>query len=131
MVGPGLTMARSLALLSALLAAAALPAPAGAQGRLNLLPTGEYRCALPGSAAGRAWIDQPERGFTIVRASRYRSADGAGTYLMTGREVRFTGGPMKGTRLLRVSGRMLREIDAEGVPGRLRCLRTGPIPDRD
>ena len=97
---------------------------------MNLLPTGEYRCALPGSAAGRAWIDQPERGFTIVRASRYRSADGAGTYLMTGREVRFTGGPMKGTRLLRVAGRMLRESDAEGVPGRLRCLRTGPIPDR-
>lgn len=125
-----MTLARSLAAAAAVVAAIALPGSAAAQGALSLLPTGEYRCALPGSAAGRAWIDQPERDFTIVRASRYRSPRGVGTYLMTGERVLFTGGPLKGVALMRVSSKMLQEIAIDGQPGRLRCHRVGPIPDR-
>ena len=122
-------MTRSLASALAFMAAA-LSAPVAAQGPLSLLHTGEYRCALPGSAAGRAWVDQPARHFVIVRASRYRSANGPGTYLMTGDRVLFTGGALKGFTLKRISSGMLQEIGPDGKPGRLRCHRAGPIPDR-
>lgn len=113
-----------------LLAAPAAAALGQAEGKLTLLPTGEYRCAVPGSAAGRAWIDQPQRDFVIVRASRYRSVNGPGTYLMTGRRLLFTGGPLKGVELIRISSGLLQEVGADGQPGRLRCHRAGPIPDR-
>lgn len=121
-------MLRSLGLILAL-AFAAMPLPAQAQGRLLLLPTGEYECALPGSAAGRAWIEQPELGFTIVHASLYRTAKGQGTYLMKGDRVEFTRGPMQGTRMMRVSSRMLQIVEKDGELGRLRCHRAGPVKD--
>ncbi len=123
-----MTMNRSWKIIVAL-AIAALPPAAQAQGRLDLLPTGAYECALPGSAAGRAWIAQPARGFAILRASLYRTPEGQGTYLMKGDRVEFTRGPMRGTVMIRVAPRLLRIVEEDGTPGRLRCHRAGPVPD--
>ena len=114
---------------AAALALAAVPAPSQAQGRLVLLPAGEYTCALPGNAAGRAWITQPARSFAILRASRYRTAEGSGTYLMKGKRVRFTRGPMRGMEMMQVSSGMLRIVEDDGKLGRLRCNRSGPATD--
>lgn len=112
---------------AAMIVLALAAASASAQGPLGLLPTGEYACALPGNAAGSAWIAQPSRDFTILRASRYRTADGWGTYLVKGDTITFTRGPLQGDRMIRASSTMVREISEDGKPGRLRCQRIAPV----
>ena len=69
------------------------------------------------------------RGFAILRASLYRTPEGQGTYLMKGDRVEFTRGPMRGTVMIRVAPRLLRIVEKDGTPGRLRCHRAGPVPD--
>ncbi|WP_247713515.1 hypothetical protein [Qipengyuania sphaerica] len=103
--------------------------PADAQGRLGLLPQGEYVCALPGAANGAAWNELEGRGFQITGASSYKAGNGAGTYLLEGKRVTFTRGPMKGTQMMRVSSGMLQEVDRAGKLGRMRCHRSGPVTD--
>ena len=112
----------ALAALATLVAA-----PVAAQGRLGLLPQGEYVCALPGSAASSAWTEVQGRNFAITGASSYKAGNGAGTYLLEGKRVTFTRGPMKGMRMMRVASGMLQEVDRAGKLGRMRCHRAGPV----
>lgn len=122
-----MTHARTFALLAAL--AGLVTVPAAAQGRLALLDRGEYVCALPGDATGAAWVEQDGREFGITGGSSYRTARGSGTYLLEGRQVTFTRGPLRGMKLMQLSSGMLQEIGRDGKLGRLRCHRAGPIED--
>ena len=101
--------------------------PVQAQGRLGLLPQGEYVCALPGDATGAAWIEQEGRAFAITGASSYRTAQGGGTYLLEGKLATFTRGPMRGTKLMLLGSGLLQEVGRDGKLGRLRCHRAGPV----
>lgn len=114
----------------AILATAVLAAtPSLAQGRLGLLPQGEYVCALPGVADGAAWNEVEGHGFSITGASSYTTDKGSGTYLLEGRRVTFTRGPLKGHKMMRVSSGLLQELGRDGKLGRLRCHRAGPVRD--
>ncbi|MGB3378703.1 MAG: hypothetical protein WBA55_08040 [Allopontixanthobacter sediminis] len=104
------------------LGSAAIAAPGG---KLDTLPQGQYRCALPGDAAGAAWIPLEDRNFTIGNGSTYRTHQGSGTYLLTGTRVTFTRGPLKGLKFERTGSDSLRWIDDTGEPGRVRCVRSG------
>lgn len=97
--------------------------PALAQGRLGLLAQGEYVCALPGTAAGAAWEEDPSRHFTVTGASSYKTSTGSGTYLLEGRALTFTRGPMKGLKMMVMNSGLLQEVDTEGRMSRLRCHR--------
>lgn len=103
--------------------------PALAQGRLALLAQGEYVCALPGDASGAAWIVQDGHEFAITGGSSYRTAKGSGTYLMEGKLVTFTRGPMRGAKFMRLGSGLLQQVDRNGKLGRLRCHRAGPLED--
>lgn len=110
------------------LCVAALCAPAAGQdrlGRLSTLPHGTYLCSLPGDAGGPAWIELPDHTFAIKNSSTYSADGGAGTYLLTGKRVTFTGGPMKGARFERTGSAKLQKIKADGTLGRVRCIRMG------
>ncbi len=102
-------------------------ASAQADGRLETLPLGQYRCSLPGSADGQAWISVEGMDFAIGNASSYFAAGGSGTYLATEKTVTFTRGPLKGTKFLRRGPSMLQKIEEDGTPGRLRCVRVRPL----
>ena len=102
-----------------------LTSPLHAQGRLTLLDRGTYVCALPGDATGSAWVEQAGREFTIEGGSSYDTPRGGGTYLMEGRQVIFTRGPMRGVKLMLLSSGLLQEIGRDGKLGRLRCHRSG------
>lgn len=98
--------------------------PAAQPGRLGTLPLGNYVCSLPGDAAGDAWIVLPGEGFTIENGSAYRTDSGSGTYLLAGEMVTFTRGPLKNARYTRSGNASLQRIEADGKPGRVRCVRT-------
>ncbi len=122
-------MTKTKPLLMTFAALAALSAPVAAQGRLALLERGEYVCALPGDATGAAWIEQENRGFSITGGSSYETSKGTGTYLMEGKQVIFTRGPLKSVKLMLLSSGLLQEVGRDGKLGRLRCHRAGPLPD--
>jgi hypothetical protein len=114
--------------ISILLAGAlALPAfaPALAQGAIGTVPRGTFVCELPGDAAGRAGIPQPERSFTIESSSRYSSPQGSGTYLRQGKHLQMTSGPRKGDAYLVVHAGFVRLLQPDGSAGRLRCVLQG------
>jgi hypothetical protein len=98
-------------------------APEG--GMLRTMPHGTYQCALPGDAAGEAYLVVPAEGFRIGTASSYRSAQGIGTYLMRGRSLTFTRGPRKGERFYRLGDNQLQRVDADGTRSKLLCTRLG------
>lgn len=100
-----------------------ISAPEG--GPLATLPRGQYRCSLPGDAGGAAYTPVASEDFRIIAASRYSNAKGEGTYLLRGRDLTFTRGPMKGARYERISGSQLRKIGPDGQPGELLCTRMG------
>lgn len=110
-------------------AALMLPSPAAAQpsAPLTTLPVGRYQCSLPGDAGGPAWRPIDGMIFSIKNASRYLSPEGDGTYLMAGDELVFTRGPLKDERYKRTGTSILRKLEADGKPGRIRCVRTGPL----
>ena len=108
-------------------ALAALAPSLAAQGRLDVIARGEYVCALPGTASGAAWNEQPARSFAITGASTYRTPAGSGTYLVEGKRLTFTRGPLRGKRMMRLSSGMLQELDLSGKLTRLRCHRAGPV----
>ncbi len=112
-------------ILCASAASLAVPLGAAPGGRLTTLPHGDYVCSLPGDAGGAAWRPIENGGFTIDNASTYRTVEGSGTYLVTGKQVRFTRGPMKGKRFMRTGSGSLEWVDKEGKPGNVRCVRTG------
>lgn len=101
------------------------PSLAAPGGKLGTLPLGEYRCALPGDSGGLAWVPLEGREFNIGNASIYHTAEGSGTYLLTGKRVTFTRGPMKGMEFDRTGSGTLRWIDEDGELSRVRCVRAG------
>ena len=117
----------SAIILAAGLCALFAPLPAHAGGPLNTLPVGRYECSLPGDAGGTPWILVEDKRFSIKNASRYLSAEGTGTYLLSGNDLVFTRGPMKDERYRRVGTTMLRTLNPDGSLGRMRCVRTGPL----
>lgn len=108
-----------------ILALALCAGTAHAQGDLGTLPTGRYLCELPGDAAGLASRPVDGHWFDVVNASRYVSDGGDGTYLLTGKSVVFTRGPMRGARFEWNGMRALKRTDLAGELARLRCVRTG------
>mgnify|MGYP003430760013 FL=1 len=109
---------------SALILATVLSAGvAKAQGDIGTIARGTYVCELPGDAGGAAGIAQPAAGFSIDSAGRYASAQGTGTYLRRGDRVSFTSGPRNGETYQVMSRDFLRKLEADGQPGRLRCIR--------
>ncbi len=109
--------------------AALVTFPAAAQGRLSLLTQGEYVCATPGDATGAAWVEQEGREFSVTGGSSYRTARGSGTYLMEGKLVTFTRGPMRGEKFMRLGSGLLQQVGRDGKLGRMRCHRSGPLRD--
>jgi len=115
----GARMIRTLPLAALLAATCSI---AVAQGPIDTVPRGRYLCEMPGDASGQAGIPQPERNFTIETASRYSSAQGAGVYLRRGIRLDMTSGPHQGQTFVVVHPGFLRERQADGTPGRLRCV---------
>ena len=113
-------MKRRIALLALFLAA---PLSAVPGGRIGTLPNGAFRCELPGDALGPVGYRVPDADFTIVTASTYRAAGGAGSYLLTGERVVMTSGPFKGRRFHRVTPNFLRLMRDDGTDGIMRCVR--------
>lgn len=105
----------------AFLTAAAALAPASAQGTIGTVPRGSYMCELPGDAAGRTGVPQPQANFTIKSASRYVTGDGVGTYLRRGNTLLMSSGPRHGEAFAIVASGFLRRVE-NGKPGRLRCV---------
>jgi hypothetical protein len=101
----------------------ALVSPAQAGGMVRALDDGVYQCALPGDAARSASVRTPSADFTVRNATQYETANGSGTYLASGTRVRFTSGPMKGTRMRIEGSRSLRKMNADGSPGKMICVR--------
>lgn len=115
-------MFRRVVLAATLLSAgSALEAAPG--GTLGVLPLGSYVCELPGDALGPTGERQPEFDFTVTHSSSYRTATGAGTYLLTGERLTFTSGPFYGMKYHRLSDGFLRRTEADGSDGPLRCVR--------
>ena len=95
------------------------------EGRLGTLEPGRYLCEVPGDAAGLASIPIQEAWFDIVNASSYAGAEGRGTYLLTGKTVVFTRGPLQGIRFVRSGGRTLKAVGLTGDLEKMRCVRSG------
>lgn len=110
------------------LGAMGAPAMGAPTGRIGTLTTGSYVCELPGDAAGAVGRRMPEEDFVVVNASTYRARDATGTYLVTGRQVMMTSGPLRGKRYRRVSDRRLQGVSRDGLDLPLRCIR-GPRAD--
>lgn len=115
---------KTIAMIIVSVAAAAAATPALGQGAIGTVARGPYVCELPGDAAGKAGIEQPEQNFVIESASRYSSAQGSGTYLRRGDILTLTSGPRSGESYVVLSTGFLRKIEG-GQPGRLRCVRSG------
>jgi hypothetical protein len=115
-------MIRSLPFAALLAATSSL---AVAQGPIDTVLRGRYVCEMPGNAAIGASVPLPDRSFTIVRSSRYSAPQGAGVYLRRGDRMDMTSGPRRGETYLVVRPGFLRERQANGKPGRLRCLLQG------
>ena len=105
-----------------LIGALVLTLPALAAGQVDTIAHGPFLCELPGDAAGKAGIEQADENFTILRASRYSSPQGAGTYVRRGNILEMTSGPRNGDRYQILSERYLRKLEG-GEPSRLRCIR--------
>ena len=108
------------------LAAEPTPVPGG---EIGTLEQGRYVCELPGDATGPAGRHVADADFTVISASNYRAKGRQGSYLLTGDRVTMTSGPHKGRRLHRLSRGFLREVDADGSDGLLRCVLGRRPPD--
>lgn len=100
-------------------------APRPSDGPLGTMPHGSYQCALPGDAGGAAFVVVEEENFRIFTASRYENSEGAGTYIMRGRDLTFTRGPKRGQQYQRIGDNQLRKLDANGNRTDLLCTRLG------
>ena len=112
-------------LLSALLGGPDIsPLWAAPGGDLETMPIGDYVCELPGDVTGPVGAHVPGEDFTIVTASSYRAGEAMGSYLLVGKLLTMTGGPLLGKRYERRSAGFVRKLDDSGNPGDLRCVRS-------
>lgn len=116
--------------------ALAAPAAAVPGGTIGTLEQGRYTCELPGDATGAAGVHVPEADFTVISASSYRANGTLGSYLLTGNRLVMTNGPHRGAKFNRMSRGFLRQVNADGSEGHLRCVlgrrpaqSPGPCPD--
>lgn len=119
----------TLAGLSAAFIFVAIPVAASAEspppvdgGKIGVLVIGPYACETPGDATGKAGVAIPDMAFSVVNGSSYKAQGQRGSYLLTGDTIVFTSGKMAGTRMKRVSRNRLQVVDAQGVPGPVRCV---------
>ncbi|MEQ5786807.1 elongation factor P [Erythrobacter sp. NFXS35] len=96
-------------------------APGGTM--LRTLQRGEWECALPGDAGGKAYQVVEAEGFRIGNASSYRNPQGRGIYLMRGDELVFTRGPKTDEKFRRLGDNMLQKLNPDGSTSRLICTR--------
>ncbi len=115
-------MKHGLFLLGIFLATPALAAPGGP---IDTVHRGGYACSLPGDATGPAGVPIPEEAFEVISGSSYATAEGRGTYLLTGDLLIITSGPKRGERFRRLSNNFLRKLAPDGTEGPLRCVRRG------
>lgn len=108
-----------------LVAIGAPAAEAAPGGQIGTLPLGRYACELPGDATGLAGVAQPAEDFRVLFGSRYQTEQGSGTYLLTGKRVVFTSGPLDNVAYTRAGTTFLRRLQPDGTEGRLRCVRQG------
>ena len=109
--------------LSIVLLALAAPALAVPGGPISQLSPGNYLCEQPGDATGATGLRVPSEDFAIVNANTYRTAEGRGTYLLTGTTLVMTSGPKDGQQFHRINNSFLRKLDASGADTTLRCVR--------
>ena len=109
-------------LVVALLTAAGpvLAVPGGPIGHLD---PGAWHCELPGDAGGAVGLHVAGEDFEVVNANTYRSAQGRGTYLLTGDMLTFTSGPKEGEIFRRITTGFMRKTDAAGANTTMRCVR--------
>jgi hypothetical protein len=112
-------MIRSLIFVALAGAAASV---ALAKGPIDTVTRGPYVCELPGDGDVGPGKPQADEHFTVETGSRYRTAQGAGTYLRRGASVEMTSGPFKGKKYQVIRPGFLRQLGADGQPGRLRCV---------
>ena len=110
----------AILLLSTLLASPAWAAPGGP---IDTIHRGEYYCELPGDATGPAGHPVPEEAFEVLTGSSYATAQGGGSYLLTGNVLVMTSGPKRGEKFNRLSNNFLRKLAPDGSEGTLRCVR--------
>lgn len=118
---------RTLIIVAMLCAAAPLSARTGPSaarpGPLATLTLGRYICERPAEPGLQTAVTDAAASFAVTTASRYVAADGTrGTYLLTGNEVEMTSGTLAGTRLVRLRESFLRVVEADGTPGKTRCI---------
>ena len=111
--------------ISIILAAALSSSVALAGDQPQTLERGSYACGVPGDAGSKAWERDPRYAFAIRSASQYESARGSGTYLLQGRDLVFTRGPLKDMRFRIDPANVLRKTGGEG-DSRMFCARVGP-----
>lgn len=111
------------ALPAAILLVAAAAASASPGGRLGTLPNGSYACSLPGDADGPAVRPTPEKDFKITTGSSYSAQGARGSYLLLGKEVRFTSGPMNGQHFRFTGSNTVQLVGVNGELAPLRCTR--------
>ena len=92
------------------------------EGRLDTLERGYYACERPGDAEVGPGIAASDYDFLVINASRYRTPDGAGTYLRTGEKVQMTSGPRKGDAFAMKGERFLEMTAGEGSELSIRCI---------
>ncbi len=105
---------------------ASLPQGRGAAptaGMLGILQHGDWQCALPGDAGGKAFVEVPEEDFGIGTASSYNSPKGSGIYLLRGTELVFTRGPKKDERFRVMGENTVQKLNADGSESKLICTR--------
>jgi hypothetical protein len=115
-------MNHGLFLLGIFLATPALAAPGGP---IDTVHRGGYACSLPGDATGPAGFPVAEEGFEVLSGSNYATAEGRGSYLLTGDLLTFTSGPKRGQKFNRISSNFLRKLAPDGAETTLRCVRQG------
>lgn len=92
-------------------------------GPISTLTLGRYVCERPAEPPSQAAVTDTAASFAITTASRYAASDGTrGTYLLTGDMVEMTSGTLAGMRLMRVRESFLRVVEANGGPGKTRCV---------
>ena len=92
-------------------------------GPLATLTLGRYICERPTDPGSQSAVTDAAASFAVTTASRYVAADGTrGTYLLTGDMVEMTSGMLVGTRLVRLREGFLRVVEADGTPGKTRCI---------